>query len=89
MPVVEIYLNLLSSGEPRTLMLLSAMSTLAGNLFIISAASNVIVVQQTEKYGATPFSFWRFTRLVIPVTAVSVAVSYAWIVWLMPASGNG
>ncbi|WP_136660156.1 SLC13 family permease [Nitratireductor sp. XY-223] len=83
-PVVEIYLNLLTSSDARTLMLLSAMSTLAGNLFIISAASNVIVVQQAEKFGATPFSFWQFTRLVIPVTIVSVAVSYAWIVWVMP-----
>ncbi|MDA4847425.1 SLC13 family permease [Hoeflea poritis] len=88
-PVVEIYLNLLSASEQRTLMLLSAMSTLAGNLFIISAASNVIVVQQAERYGATPFSFWQFTGLVIPVTVVSIAVSYAWVVWIMPAPGTG
>lgn len=82
-PVVEIYLNLLKQTDVATLMLLAAMSTLAGNLFIISAASNVIVVQQAEKFGAQPFHFWEFTRYVWPVTIVSIAVSYIWIVHVM------
>lgn len=82
-PVVEIYLNLLSGHDTPTLMLLAGMSTLAGNLFIISAASNVIVVQQAEKLGAKPFDFWQFTRLVIPVTIVSIAVCYVWVVVIM------
>ena len=42
-------------------MMLAGISTLAGNLFIISAASNVIVVQQAEKFGQKPFTFWQFT----------------------------
>lgn len=83
-PVVEIYLNLMTTGNVPTLMLLAAMSTLAGNLFIISAASNVIIVQQAEKFGAEPFTFWQFTWLVLPVTIVSIALSYGWIVWAMP-----
>ncbi|MEM8564353.1 MAG: SLC13 family permease [Pseudomonadota bacterium] len=45
-PLVEIYLNLLEKHDTAALMLLSGISTLAGNLFIISAASNVIIVQQ-------------------------------------------
>ena len=61
-----------------------AMSTLTGNLFIISAASNVIVVQQAEKFGAEPFTFCQFTRLVLPVTVVSIAVTYGWVVFAMP-----
>ncbi len=83
-PVVEIYLNLLPESDAATLMLLAAMSTLAGNLFIISAASNVIVVQQAEKFGAEPFTFWQFTRLVLPVTLVSVAITYGWVVFAVP-----
>ncbi|MTI44305.1 YbiR family transporter [Roseibium hamelinense] len=83
-PVVEIYLNLLKSGETQTFMLLAGISTLAGNLFITSAASNVIVVQQAEKLGAKPFQFWQFTRLVIPVTFFSVAVCYGWVVYVYP-----
>lgn len=82
-PVVEIYLNLLTKSNEATLMLLASMSTLAGNLFIISAASNVIVVQQAEKFGAQPFNFWEFSRLVLPVTIFSIGVSYAWIVYIM------
>ncbi|MCR9135978.1 MAG: SLC13 family permease [Alphaproteobacteria bacterium] len=83
-PVVEIYLNLATNSDVSTLMLLAAMSTLAGNLFIISAASNVIIVQQAEKFGFEPFTFWEFTRLVCPVAIVSIALTYGWIVWLMP-----
>ncbi len=83
-PVVEIYLNLLTESDAATLMLLAAMSTLAGNLFIVSAASNVIVVQQAEKFGAKPFTFWQFTRLVLPVTLVSIAVTYIWVAFAMP-----
>lgn len=83
-PVVEIYLNLLPESDAATLMLLAAMSTLAGNLFIISAASNVIVVQQAERFGAKPFTFWQFSRLVLPVTLVSIAVTYIWVTFAMP-----
>ncbi|MTH98858.1 SLC13 family permease [Roseibium sp. RKSG952] len=83
-PVVEIYLNLLHTKDTATLMLLAGISTLAGNLFIISAASNVIVVQQAEKLGTKPFQFWEFSRLVIPVTIFSLAVCYGWVVYIYP-----
>ncbi|WP_310618572.1 SLC13 family permease [Flexibacterium corallicola] len=80
-PVVEIYLNLLKEHTTATLMMLSAISTASGNLFIISAASNVIVVQQAEKFGVKPFSFWQFTLWMLPVTVASVLLSYFWINW--------
>ncbi|MEM8661815.1 MAG: SLC13 family permease [Pseudomonadota bacterium] len=78
-PLVEIYLNLLEKHDTAALMLLSGISTLAGNLFIISAASNVIIVQQAEKYGAKPFQFWQFTLAVLPITVVSLALCYGWV----------
>lgn len=80
-PVVEIYLKLLHQHETQTLMMLSATSTNAGNLFIISAASNVIVLQQAEKFGITPFNFWQFFYLMFPVSIASVLISYFWILW--------
>ena len=83
-PVVQIYLHLLHSADHATLMLLAGISTLAGNLFIISAASNVIVVQQTEKLAARPFQFWEFTRYVLPVTVVSILLCYLWVVYVVP-----
>lgn len=78
-PLVEIYLNLLENHDMGVLMLLSGISTLAGNLFIISAASNVIIVQQAEKHGVKPFQFWQFTAVVLPVTIVSLTVCYGWV----------
>ncbi|WP_299002783.1 SLC13 family permease [uncultured Shewanella sp.] len=82
-PLIEIYLHLLTQQSLSTMMLLSATSTLAGNLFIISAASNVIVVQQTEKFNAKPFSFWEFALILLPITIVSLIFSYLWIVFVM------
>ena len=81
-PVVDLYLKLLPHGELPNLMMLAGISTLAGNLFIISAASNVIVVQQAERFGQKPFTFWQFTFAVLPITMVSVAVTYGWIAWM-------
>ncbi|MEM8643429.1 MAG: SLC13 family permease [Pseudomonadota bacterium] len=80
-PVVEIYLNLVKDWEIPELMMLAGISTLAGNLFIISAASNVIVVQQAERFGKTPFTFWQFTFGVLPITIASFAITYFWIAW--------
>ena len=82
MPVVELYLKLLDGGSTGTFMMLSTISTVAGNLFIISAASNVIVVQQAEKFGATSFTFWQFCWWMLPITVFCVVVSYGWIVGL-------
>lgn len=81
-PVVDMYLKLLEQAEIPTLMMLAGISTLAGNLFLISAASNVIVVQQAERFGASPFTFWQFTRAALPITLVSVGVTYVWIAWM-------
>lgn len=81
-PLVEIYLQLLEKKEIANMMMLAGISTLAGNLFIISAASNVIVVQQAERFGQKPFTFWQFTIVVLPIAAVSVILTYAWVMWL-------
>ncbi len=82
-PTVEIYLNLLQDPGVEASMLLAASSTLAGNLFILGAASNVIVVQQTEALGVRAFGFWQFCALCLPVTLVSLLVSYLWLVFLI------
>lgn len=84
-PVVDIYLKLLNDGTTPNLMMLGGISTLAGNFFIISAASNVIVVQQAERFGQKPFTFWQFTAAVLPITLASVAATYAWVTWLAGA----
>lgn len=81
-PLVDMYLKLLQEFEVANLMMLSSISTLAGNVFIISAASNVIVVQQADRFGQSSFTFTEFTKAVLPIAAVSVAITIAWVLFL-------
>jgi Na+/H+ antiporter NhaD/arsenite permease-like protein len=74
-PLVALYMPmLLSAGaSSKELMALAAGSTIAGNLLILGAASNVIIIQNAEKQGET-LSFWEFARIGIPLTIVNVLV---------------
>jgi Na+/H+ antiporter NhaD/arsenite permease-like protein len=59
-------------------MALAAGSTIAGNLTILGAASNVIIIQNAEKQGET-LTFWEFARVGLPLTILQVAVYWAWL----------
>jgi Na+/H+ antiporter NhaD/arsenite permease-like protein len=52
---------------------LAAGSTIAGNLTILGAASNVIVIQHAEKEGYS-LSFWEFFRVGLPLTVANIVV---------------
>jgi Na+/H+ antiporter NhaD/arsenite permease-like protein len=80
-PLVALYLPVLGLqgvSEPL-LMALAAGSTIAGNLLIIGAASNVIVVQGAERYGVQ-LSFWDFARVGIPLTLLQLPVYLLYLV---------
>lgn len=74
-PWVALYLPVVQGlgADVPTLLALAAGSTVAGNLLIIGAASNVIIVQRAEREGTT-LSFWTFARVGIPVTLLNAAV---------------
>jgi Na+/H+ antiporter NhaD/arsenite permease-like protein len=57
----------------EALMALAAGSTIAGNLFILGAASNVIIIQNAEKSGET-ITFLEFARVGAPLTALNILV---------------
>ena len=57
---------------------LAAGSTLAGNLTILGAASNVIVIQQAERHGET-LSFMEFFKIGLPLTVVTTLLFIAWL----------
>ncbi|MCU0632057.1 MAG: anion transporter [Methanolinea sp.] len=59
-------------------MALAAGSTIAGNLTILGAASNVIIVQNAEKRGYT-LTFWEFFRVGLPLTLVNCAVYWVFL----------
>jgi Na+/H+ antiporter NhaD/arsenite permease-like protein len=66
---------ILAAGGVSTtqLMALAAGSTIAGNLTILGAASNVIIIQNAEKQGQT-ISFVEFAKVGIPLTILQIAV---------------
>jgi Na+/H+ antiporter NhaD/arsenite permease-like protein len=78
-PLVALYLPVLAKAGATTagMMALAAGSTIAGNLTILGAASNVIIIQNAEKkYGQT-LTFWEFAKIGLPLTIINVAVYWA------------
>ncbi|HNW42934.1 MAG TPA: SLC13 family permease [Elusimicrobiales bacterium] len=72
-PLVALYLPVLKhsgAGTPE-LMALAAASTFAGNLFILGAASNVIIIQNAEKKAGQTITFTEFARIGIPLTFIN------------------
>jgi Na+/H+ antiporter NhaD/arsenite permease-like protein len=62
-----------AGGTTAQLMALAAGSTIAGNLTILGAASNVIIIQNAEKSGKT-LTFFEFARIGVPVTVIQIAI---------------
>jgi Na+/H+ antiporter NhaD/arsenite permease-like protein len=74
-PWVALYLPVITEGGRSTaaLMALAAGSTMAGNLSILGAASNVIIIQNAEKEGET-ITFLEFVRIGLPLTVLQALV---------------
>ncbi|MDV2482069.1 anion transporter [Methanoculleus sp. Wushi-C6] len=64
------------------MMALAAGSTIAGNMLILGAASNVIIIQGAEKEGET-LTFGEFARIGVPLTVAQTAV-YVLFLSLLP-----
>jgi Na+/H+ antiporter NhaD/arsenite permease-like protein len=56
----------------KELMALAAGSTVAGNLFILGAASNVIILQNAEKKFGETVTFLDFAKIWIILTAINL-----------------
>lgn len=66
----------------RELMALTAGSTIAGNMFILGAASNVIVIQNAEKKSHQTVTFLDFARVGIPLTVANTLVYWIFLrIW--------
>jgi Na+/H+ antiporter NhaD/arsenite permease-like protein len=61
-------------------MMLASASTIAGNLTILGAASNIIIIQAAESRGIKAFTFMEFFKIGSLVTVVNMVVYYAFIV---------
>jgi len=77
-PLVALYLPLISNpgcSIPR-LMALAAGSTIAGNLSILGAASNIIIIQNAEKKSGETLTFLDFLKVGVPLTVINSLVYY-------------
>ena len=71
--------NGISGQDVSQWMMLAAASTIAGNLTIIAAASNIIIMDTAESRGVKSFTFFEFSKIGIIVTLVNLAVYYFFI----------
>ena len=80
-PLVALYLPVLTQAGALTkgMMALAAGSTIAGNLTILGAASNVIIIQNAEKRGGSTLTFMEFIKIGVPLTIVNVAVYWSFL----------
>jgi Na+/H+ antiporter NhaD/arsenite permease-like protein len=60
-------------------MMLASASTIAGNLAILGAASNIIIIDVAEFRNVKPFTFLEFLKIGIIVTLVNITVYYLFI----------
>jgi len=77
-PLVALALPLIhaAGASQEALLALAAGGTIAGNLTLVGAASNVIIAQAAERRGEH-LGFWRFFAVGAPVTLLNLLV-YWW-----------
>ncbi|MEZ5558950.1 MAG: SLC13 family permease [Pseudomonadales bacterium] len=77
-PLVALLLPLISGASEPALLALAAGSTLAGNLTLVGAASNVIIAQAAERDGEH-LGFWQFLVIGAPLTLLCALVYWAFL----------
>ena len=80
-PCVILLDNMIPAGDLGLWLTLSSVSTLAGNMTMIGAAANVIVSEEAEKEDIR-IDFWRFLKIGIPVSLVTLSVTYVYLILL-------
>lgn len=75
-PLVALYLPLMmyTGSSVKEMIALAAGSTIAGNLSILGAASNVIIIQNAEKKSRLTLTFFEFVRIGLPLTIINAIV---------------
>jgi len=80
-PLVALVLPVLiqSQAPVKAFVALAAGSTLAGNLFILGAASNVIIIEGAERRTGATLTFMDFARAGLPLTFLTGLVYWIWL----------
>lgn len=77
-PMVALYMPMLitAGASSKALIALAAGSTIAGNLLILGAASNIIIIQNAEMRSKETITFLDFAKVGIPLTIINAIVYY-------------
>jgi Na+/H+ antiporter NhaD/arsenite permease-like protein len=80
-PLVALYLPMLleAGALSKEMVALAAGSTIVGNLFILGAASTVIIIQNAEKKSKETITFLEFAKVGIPLTIMNTVVYYVYL----------
>ncbi len=75
-PLVALFQPMLlhAAATDKELVALAAGSTIAGNLSLLGAASNVIVIQSAEAKARQTITFWEFAKIGVPLTLIQSVV---------------
>jgi Na+/H+ antiporter NhaD/arsenite permease-like protein len=65
-------------GSEQIALIVSAVSTLAGNLTVVGSIANLIVIEQARRHGVS-ITFAEYLKVGIPVTILTIAVGLAMI----------
>lgn len=78
-PLVALYLPIMMHNgvNEKGLLALAAGSTIAGNLLILGAASNIIIIQNAEKKAGETIKFSEFAKSGVLITLINLFV-YGW-----------
>ena len=77
-PIVMLILGVLPGLPEGVLYALAALSTLAGNLFIIGSLANIITVERAAEVGVT-LGFVEHAKAGIPMTLLALALAMLWL----------
>ncbi|HEY9663867.1 MAG TPA: anion transporter [Allocoleopsis sp.] len=78
-PAVLLLQPLIQPDDKQSWLLLAASSTLAGNLTLFGSVANLIVAEAAGKLGY-PLSFIDHLRFGVPLTVLTIALAYFWLV---------
>jgi Na+/H+ antiporter NhaD/arsenite permease-like protein len=84
-PLVALYMPTLTQlgASTKELMALAAGSTIAGNLFILGAVSNVIIIHNAEKNAGQTLTFFEFAKIGLPLTVINIFVYWLYLSFVM------
>ncbi len=77
-PAVLLLQGAIAPGNTENWLLLATGSTLAGNLTLFGSVANLIMVEAAASAGC-PLSFWQHLRFGLPLTLMTVVITYVWV----------